>query len=421
MTLLDPPMSLPAVGSNRSRPQLRCGLSIDPPDFEHIRRRMCLDFCKWDPQVGDVATLASFPLLLSHAAWSDLSAAAEALAAETLELERSLIARPDLHAQLGLPPRLRGVMPRVPSLTSARVMRFDFHFTVDDGWQVSEVNSDVPGGFTESSAFPRLMADYIPDAQPAGDPAAAYVDAVIEATRHRPGSIALLWAPGFMEDHQIVSYLATLLRARGVTTHLTQPRNLAWRNDGEAYLNGPVAGIIRFYQGEWLSRLRRTSGWQNLFTSWGTPVANPGLAILSESKRLPLLFDRLGLPLRAWRKLLPETRDPRDAPWHSDERWLLKAAFSNTGDAVLSCDTTPRRQWLATQIDAVLRPRSWVAQRRFETLPIDTPIGLRYPCVGVYVVNGQACGAYGRLAPTPIVRYDATDVAVLVEKEGSSR
>jgi len=36
-------------------------------------------------------------------------------------------------------------------------MRFDFHWTTE-GFRISEVNADVPGGFSESSAFPALMA-----------------------------------------------------------------------------------------------------------------------------------------------------------------------------------------------------------------------------------------------------------------------
>ena len=40
--------------------------------------------------------------------------------------------------------------PSVP-----RLMRFDLHPT-DEGWRLSEVNSDVPGGLNESSLFPEL-------------------------------------------------------------------------------------------------------------------------------------------------------------------------------------------------------------------------------------------------------------------------
>jgi hypothetical protein len=58
-----------------------------------------------------------------------------------------------------------------------------------------------------------------------------------------------------------------------------------------------------------------------------------------------------------------------------------------------------------------------VAQRRFEVVPLDTPVGAMYPCIGVYTIGGRACGLYGRLSKTPVVTYAAADVAVLVEKE----
>jgi hypothetical protein len=44
----------------------------------------------------------------------------------------------------------------VPTPAAARVLRFDFHWT-DQGWKISEVNSDVPGGYCEASDLPRLM------------------------------------------------------------------------------------------------------------------------------------------------------------------------------------------------------------------------------------------------------------------------
>ena len=53
--------------------------------------------------------------------------------------------------------------------TAARE-QYDFHPTWD-GLRISEANADVPGGYTESSLFPRLMADHCPGTQPAGDPA----------------------------------------------------------------------------------------------------------------------------------------------------------------------------------------------------------------------------------------------------------
>src|SRR5258708_2545438 len=78
-----------------------------------------------------------------------------------------------------------------------------------------------------------------------------------------------------------------------------------------------------------------------------TPVANPGSALVIESKRFPLTWPALLTPLPTWRALLPETRDPRAAPWHHDDRWLLKTAICNTGDTVSIRSRMTDRQWRA--------------------------------------------------------------------------
>jgi hypothetical protein len=268
-----------------------------------------------------------------------------------------------------------------------------------------------------------MFAEHVGDASPAGDPAQAYADALADIATREGGAVALLSAPGFMEDHQVVANLARLLRRRGAAAYPAQPHHLLWR-DGRASLaaawhTGPVSAVVRFYQGEWLSRLRDRTGWRHLFAGGVTPVANPGVAILSESKRLPLLWDELGVDVPTWRRYLPETCDPRDVPWRHDESWLLKTAFCNTGDSVTLRTSTPPKQWLKTLFDVCVNPRDWVAQRRFETLPIDTPDGVGFPCVGVYTIDDRACGAYGRISSRPVVRYDATDVAMLIDGDAT--
>jgi hypothetical protein len=118
-----------------------------------------------------------------------------------------------------------------------------------------------------------------------------------------------------------------------------------------------------------------------------------------------------------WRALLPETRDPQNAPWRSDPGWLLKGAFGNNGDEVIDRQYNTRRDWWKIARSVSCWPRSWVAQRRFECLPITTPDGPRYPCLGVYTVNGRFAGIYGRIAAKPFIDYAAVDVAVLVRDE----
>ncbi|HKA06984.1 MAG TPA: hypothetical protein VKD71_06975, partial [Gemmataceae bacterium] len=125
-----------------------CPPALPLADFDRLRRRLVLNHFKWDPQVGDVETIARFPLVLPAATVRGLFALTEALAAETVAAERELLARPDWLARLGLPRRIRRHLADhsiPPTPAAARVIRFDFHPTAA-GWRISEANSDVPGG-----------------------------------------------------------------------------------------------------------------------------------------------------------------------------------------------------------------------------------------------------------------------------------
>jgi len=203
-----------------------------------------------------------------------------------------------------------------------------------------------------------------------------------------------------------VSYLAALLRSRGGTPRLVGPGDFSWDCDA----------VVRFYQAEWLPRLPRHTDLTLFFFGGRTPVANPGAAVLLESKRFPLAWGRVRTPLPTWRALVPESRDPRDAPWRTDEGWILKTAFCNTGDTVSARSLLPEDKWRAVERDVSRRPGDWVAQRRFEPVAVATPMGPLYPCLGVYTVEGRAAGIYGRVSPRPIIDYEAIYIAVLIDE-----
>src|SRR5207248_2981681 len=135
---------------------------------------------------GDQCNLAPFALVLGAATWKKLARWTEALAAETVEAEREIARRPDLWQMLGIPRRLARLLKNArlrPTPAAPRVMRFDFHPT-SRGWRISEVNSDVPGGYTEASSLPAIMADALPcGAKPAGDPAGTWARAMARTTR----------------------------------------------------------------------------------------------------------------------------------------------------------------------------------------------------------------------------------------------
>ncbi|MGN6371318.1 MAG: glutathionylspermidine synthase family protein [Phycisphaerae bacterium] len=385
--------------------------------FARIRRRMSLEFCKWDPQVGDAGTLAPFALVLHADAWAELKSCARQLAAETLAAEAELLHRPDLWSVLGVPTRMRRVLGRwrleglAPS--AGRVMRFDFHPTAE-GWRVSEVNSDVPGGYTEAWEFSTLMAAHMGEEwRPAGDPGGAWARAI--ARRSGDGLVALVCAPGYMEDRQIVAYLAKRLRDCGCTARMADLRELECRGR-KTWLHGePVEAVLRFYQAEWLAGLPRSWGWERLIVGGETAVTNAASAVLTESKGFPLVWDSLKTELPTWRAHLPETRPVNGSDWRISDGLVLKGKYGNNGDEVVMPGSADAPTLRRVSRELWWRPGKWVVQRRFVTRGIQTPLGEMFPCLGVYVVDGEVAGIYGRLSRGAVVDYAAMDVAVLVE------
>jgi glutathionylspermidine synthase len=398
---------------------IRVGAALDEPTFHNIRSCMELDHCKWDAQVGDVTTLARFPLLIRRSTWQGLAGLAERLTEELPAAEQELVSRPSLQKRLAVPRRLRELFARAGATpAAARVMRFDFHWTTE-GWRISEVNSDVPGGYTEATNFAALVAAHTPGSQLSGDPTRRIVGCLARAASNQV--VALLCASGYMEDHQVVMHLARRLRERGLTAHIAAPHQLRWR-DGCAQLStrfyeGPAGAIFRFYQSEWLARLRCDQSWEPLFVGAKTKVANPGLAVLSESKRLPLAWNDLAAPMTTFKKLLPETRAPSDAPWRTDEGWLLKSAYCNTGDSVSIRSAMTNLEWARLQWKVRICPNQWIAQRRFIVDPVASEQGPLHACVGVYTIDGEAAGCYGRITEKPIIDGNAVDVALLIEED----
>ena len=117
-----------------------------------------------------------------------------------------------------------------------------------------------------------------------------------------------------------------------------------------------------------------------------------------------------------WRALLPECRDPLHNIWQQNDCWVLKEAFSNTGDSVHSREWMSPQEWSALCRKVGKQPQRWVVQRKFQTVPIPSDLGPVYPCIGVYTINGKAAGIYARAGLQQVVNYSAMDVAVLVSE-----
>lgn len=404
------------------------GRPLAESEFLEVQSRLALDCFKWDIQIGDTPTLFRQPLLIRPTIWQQLAKMAEDLATELMAAEQEIIMRRELYSMLGLSPNLHPILSEASrngaAIPHVRVLRFDFHYTTG-GWRISEVNSDVPGGYTEASRFTQLVSRFTPHTRPCGDPARTWTDAIM---RHvgTQGRVALLSAPGFMEDQQVTAFLAAELQARGVETFLVHgPSQLHWQA-GQAhavYKSGfiPLDAIVRFYQGEWLLKMPNASGWKQLFASGKTLVTNPGCSLLTESKRFPLIWDYLETEMACWRSLLPESCGPQDNRWQSvnEKSWVLKEAFSNTGDSIHMREALSPRSWETLKRVALKHPERWVVQRKFDVSPVWSELGWVYPCIGVFTINGEAGGTYTRVGLRPVVDYNAMDAALLIAEEDS--
>ncbi len=385
---------------------------LDDQTWTTFRRRAIFACRKWDHQVEDTATIARGPLVLTQKAWKDLTLAAEQLAQETHHLELELLQRPQLWPHLGLDRRVRRALTTRQTGSSVRVMRFDFHWTTE-GWRVSEVNADVPGGFNEAAMSP-LIAPLIPGCRPVSDPGTMLIKALLR--RGIPhATVALVHATAYSDDRQVMEYLSDVCAQHNLQAIACAPDQLQWtakfcHGDGR-----PVGAILRFFPGDWVSALPTNCGWEH-FAGHPTVVqANPLTAMLVQSKRLPLVWDSLPYDCPNWKKYLPTTDRPRASGYGRDPEWVLKPAFGRVGEDIVMAGVTPEKQRQACQRAAWWTPSLWISQRRFSSVPWHGPEGPCHVCIGVYTVDGVVAGAYGRYASAPIIDQRAVDIPVLVE------
>jgi glutathionylspermidine synthase len=395
------------------------GAALTSDRYHGVRKRVIFECGKWDPQVEDANTIADRPIVLTAAAWQELAATAEALHAEAMAAETELALRPRLQRKLGIPRRLRAALEHAGAgrTDDVRVMRFDFHHTTG-GWMISEVNSDVPGGFNEAGGMARLFAELYTGTRVAGDPAAELARRIARNVGDK-GVVALIHATAYTDDRQVMLFLARALEREGLTAVLAGPDAVTWRDGGPRLLTDAYAGrvdhLVRFFPVEWMPNLDDETQWQ-YYLGNGAPASNPGRAVLCQTKRFPLVWRELETKLPTWQRVLPESRCPRTVDWEADPGWVPKPAFGRVGGGVGLRECVAAREWVSIVKSARRYPDEWIVQRRFDAVP--TPSGL-YPCFGVYTVDGRAAGVYGRAAPRPLVDHRAMDIAVLVEQEAA--
>ena len=137
-------------------------IPIPPDKYDDYRLDVIFKGYKWDPQFLNNNTVAKHALVITEEEHNELERLTELLAKETVYAEQMLNRNLALAKPLKLPKQIREEIKKMKNYQPdkhIRLMRFDFHPTIDSGWAISEVNSDVPGGFAEASLMPQIAAD----------------------------------------------------------------------------------------------------------------------------------------------------------------------------------------------------------------------------------------------------------------------
>jgi glutathionylspermidine synthase len=255
-------------------------------------------------------------------------------------------------------------------------------------------------------------------------PGCSVAKSLLEAFRTKikvGGRIAFVHATSYSDDRQVMQFLSDLFNSHGLETIFAAPDHIRWNNrkavsilDGH---EGEINGIVRFFPLEWLVNLPKNSDWQGYYDC-DTPSCNHPVAIFAQSKRLPLIWNELGMEIPVWKQFLPETGDPKSImPRNAD--WIYKPALGRVGEGISIKEAVPEKELKLIEKAVSKQPKDWIAQRMFKSLPLTTDDGESYHlCVGVFTVNGKAAGFYGRLSQYPRIDDRAKDIPILIEKEG---
>jgi glutathionylspermidine synthase len=395
-------------------------LKVPEHDYSDYRYEVIFEAYKWDPQVEDANTVSEYVAVLDEHAVEELTNLAEQLAVETTAMELELLDNLEYAKELGLPRSMCRGMKKAKDYQKekhVRLMRFDFHPT-DQGWQISEVNSDVPGGFAESSILPEIAARFFPDTEPSENFGRHLYQGFEK--RIQPGStIGFVHATSYADDRQVMQFMGDYFESKGYRSVYLAPDDVKFEQK-QAYSvleDQPqcLSGIIRFFPLEWMPRLPFSADWQGYYSTT-TPSCNHPVAMLTQPKSLPLIWDKLNVECPTWRKLLPETKKAYELSYEESD-FIYKPVFGRVGGDITIKEATSEKEFKRIKKEALKRKKEWVVQKRFNSQPIKTDDGKEFHlCIGVFVVDGVFSGFYGRISPYARIDEKAKDIPIIVRK-----
>lgn len=410
---------------------------IPTSKYEDYRLSLMFDCYKWDPQFLDNNTVARYALVITEEEHRELAALTEALDKETRAAEVFLNNHQQLTKSLKLTKKLlkdiKGMGNYNPD-KHIRLTRYDFHPVTDiaGGWAVSEVNSDVPGGFAEASLMPKVAMEYLhgADGQISDAGRTAYYfksfgDSMVEAVRSKVkagGRIMLVHCTCYSDDRQVMEFLGDRLKSEGYSVIYGAVDHVNFK-DGRAYSildgnEGEVDAIFRFTPLEWFKDIK-PKRWQGYFNT-ETVSCNHPVAIYAQTKRFPFVWDVLeanSIAMSTWRRLMPETLEAKAAV---GEDYIYKPAYGRVGEGISIREAIDVKEYHKILKDVSRHPSRYVAQRKFTSKALQGENGEEYHvCLGSYAVDGSHGGYYARISKTPRIDSNAADIPVLIERGGA--
>lgn len=400
---------------------------ISEEKYDDYRLELMFNCYKWDPQFLDNNTIAKHVLVITEKEHEQLKALTEKIDKETTVAEEIVNKNLKVAKPLALPRKIVKELKKMKNYDSnkhIRLMRYDFHPTVEGKWAVSEVNSDVPGGFAEASLMPQLAKELLKSKEYRninfGD---ILADAISKKVPPK-GKIMMVHCTSYSDDRQVMQFLGDKLKAMRFSIIYGAADHLRFK-DNEAYSildgnEGKIDAIFRFTPLEWLKDIK-PKRWQGYFDTI-TPSCNHPIAIFAQTKRFPLIWkslEKLGASFDTWRQLLPETLEVKDAK--NKEGYIYKPSCGRVGERISIKEACIGDEYKEIIKDVKKYPKQYLAQKRFNSKPLIGEDGKEYHvCLGSYTVEGKHAGYYARIATVPRIDSNAADIPVLIEKESKN-
>ena len=397
---------------------------ISKEKYDEYRINLMFDCYKWDPQFLDHNTIAKNVLVLSKKEYEELKKLTEDIDKETREAEEFLNNHLEIAKPLGLSSKkfYKDIqnMGNYDSKKHIRLMRYDFHPT-QNGWAVSEVNSDVPGGFAEASLMPQLAKETLDENNYWFDNFGEIMVRAIEKKVPIGGRIFMVHCTCYSDDRQVMQFLGDQLNKKGYKIIYGAADHLRFENgkaisilDGN---EGEIDAIIRFNPLEWIKEIK-PKHWGGFFNT-KTISCNHPIAVFAQTKKFPFIWDKLeenGVSMNTWRKLLPETISVKKAKGKNG--YIYKPAEGRVGEDISIKEACSKKEYNQIMMKVKLFPNKFIAQKKFESKPILDENGNEYHlCIGSYTVDGKHAGFYARVSELPRIDSNAADIPVLIEKD----